>query len=121
MGISTFEYNQLIKGLNKLSPINHNIKTFVPTPNYIDYRRGYIVRYFIQRVNDENATIYEVNSKEYEKYLTDEFWSSVSLEWRISGNLNEIEYSNKKSLTKASKKIKSLIIHLPFHSQFSLY
>lgn len=121
MGISTFEYNQLMNAKNTRPPANHTIKTHIPTPNYIDYRRGYIVRYFIQRVNDKDATIYEVNSKEYEKYLTDPFWNAVSLEWRISGNLNEIEYSNKQSLNIASKKISSIIVHLPFYSQFSLY
>ena len=62
MGISTFEYNQLLNAQNKRGPVNHTIRTFIPTPNYIDYRRGYIVRYFIQRVNDKDATIYEINS-----------------------------------------------------------
>jgi hypothetical protein len=119
MGISTFEYKLLMIDENKSTPINHTIKTHIPVPDYLDYRRGYVVRYFIQRINDDNATIYEVNSKNFEKYLTDPFWNAVSLDWRILGSMEEIEKSNKASVTLASKKMYAILFYLPNYLQFS--
>lgn len=119
MGISTFAYDLLLIQANKSRPEKLEIKTFIPKPNYLDYRRGYIIRYFIQRFNDKDATIYEVNSKQYEKYSTDNFWNAISLEWRISGTYDEIEKSNRASLRVASKKMEAILYHLPYYLQFS--
>jgi hypothetical protein len=121
MGISTFEYNDLLRGQNKEKIVNHNIITHIPTPDYLDFRRGYIIRYFIQRFNDNNATIYEVNEKQFQKYLIDGFYNSVFLEWRLTGNFDEINISNEKSVKLASKKMPALILHLPNYLQFSGY
>lgn len=119
MALSKFQYDLLLQNSEKPFLPNRNIKTHVPSPDYFDFRRGYIVRYFIQRFNDDNAPVYEVNSTEFEKFLSDEFWNAIKLEWRLVGNMNEIENSNEKSVKIASKKMPGLLMYIPNYLQFS--
>jgi hypothetical protein len=99
-----------------------SIKTFIPTPNEMDYKRGYLVRYFCQKSNDKQSTIYEIDTRTYSKLLNTSFYITASLDWRIIGTDAEIRESNSKSIKIACKKIPSLFLYLPnliqFHNTF---
>jgi hypothetical protein len=119
MAISKLQYDILLRDNDKSSLKPKLVKTHVPAPDYFDYRRGYIVRYFIQRFNDINAPVYEVNSTDYNKFSLDEFWNTVTLEWRLIGYLEEIQTSNEKSVKLASKKMPGILMYVPNYLQFS--
>jgi hypothetical protein len=95
-----------------------DIKTHIPTPTDVDYERGYIVRYFIRKANDNSSYIYEVNSDTYSNMIQNPFFTTVSLRWRISGEINEVRESNKKSVKLTSLKMKNIPLYLPNLLQF---
>jgi len=119
-------YNQIGRPLNEVSKVN----TFVPKPNETDYKKGYITRYFIRKSNDKNSQIYEVSSQNYSKYSSDPLYSSVKLDWRIKGPVNEtkdtlsglmdkgVKASNTIALKIASEKINNIKMYLPNLLQF---
>ncbi len=121
MGVSEIEYNDLIKEQGKALIETQRIRTHVPYPTDIDYRRGYIIRYFIQMVNDEDAIIYEINQTDYSKFVTNVFYNAVNIDWRLVGSVENIKNSNEKSIMLGSKKIKNLKFYLPNYLQFSGY
>lgn len=98
---------------------NFGIKTFVPSPSDRDYRRGYITRHFVRKLNDPNSFIFEVNKEELSRIQANPTYLTVSLDWRISGTEREIKESNRKSLRQASNVIKNIPLFLPNHKQFS--
>jgi hypothetical protein len=121
MEISKIEYNELVRISGKDLIKNQIIKSYLPMPTYNDYRKGYIVRYFIQRINDENSIIYEVSENDYLKFSSDAFYNTVNIDWRLAGGEQIIKDSNAKSVKLGSKKMKSLLFYLPNYLQFSGY
>ena len=53
-----------------------------PTPQKSDYDRGFITRYFAQRIN--NLTIQEVSNENFNS-ISDSLYVKVSLKWKITG------------------------------------
>lgn len=104
--------------------------TIVPNPNNDDYRVGFIVRYFAQKRNDENAHIFEVNKNEYQKLKNNPHWKVIDLKWRITGPQNTtykmdgniddkgVINSNKAAITRASYSLKNIGLYLPNILQF---
>ena len=121
MGVSQIEYEDLLKEQGKSPVQTQTIRTHVPSPMYNDFRRGYIVRYFIQRINDDNSIIYEVSENDYKKFSSDVFYNAVNIDWRLTGTIENIKASNEKSVKMGSKKIRSLVFYLPNYLQFSGY
>lgn len=121
------KYNSIKK--NSLS-YPKKISTFIPNPNEDDYKRGYVNRYFVQKTNDVESAIYEVSSKQYQKYTHSHSFKGTTLRWRIKGplepvfNLNNeitdkgVRESNKVAIRIASEKIKNLKLYLPNLLQF---
>jgi hypothetical protein len=110
-----------------------NIKlpnTIVPLPSIDDYNLGFIMRYFIQKANDENAHIYEINENEFEKYKENVFWIVAQIKWRIRGPLNMVYKldgniddvgvvnANKSAIARASHTLKNVGLYLPNLLQF---
>ena len=105
-------------------------QTIVPNPNDDDYKVGFIVRYFVQKRNDENAHIFEVNQNEYQKLKNNPHWKVMDLKWRIKGpqtatykmdgNIDDkgVTNSNKASITRASYSLKNIALYLPNILQF---
>jgi hypothetical protein len=117
MGINISRYNKILEGGNDefiIPPIN----TIIPNPTNDDYKIGYIQRYFIQKKSDESAYIYEVEKYYYTDILTNPFFKGIVLKWKISGNREEVREMNRKSLSYASKDMKTLPLYLPNHLQF---
>lgn len=95
------------------------IKTFVPNPTNEDYQNGFIVRNFVQKANDKNAPIFEINENIISIIQTDALHSIKSIKWRIKGSPQEIMDSNKKSIDTASDVIPNLKLYLPNLLQFA--
>lgn len=106
----------------KLSNTEYGYKklaTYIPHPEEIDYKRGYIKRYFAQQSNDINAYIYEISSDVYSGISSNSFYTIVLLDWRLVGTEEQIKESNFKSVKLASQKMKALQLYLPNFLQFS--
>ena len=119
-------YNQL----NKKPKTVKKIITHIPVPTELDYQRGYIRRYFIQKLNDKLSPIYEVEYERFTNYKSDPYFISASLKWRISGP-KETKYdnngvvvdkavseSNRISIQLISDKMPNLKLYLPNLLQF---
>ena len=109
-------YNILGRGGEVFRKIS--IKAFIPEPNEDDYDRGYLHRFFTQRANDANGSVYEINAKNYEKMTTHPFYNTTELYWKIKGTDDEIKLANSKSVKLASKRIPALSLYLPYLLQF---
>ena len=100
-------------------------KTIVPIPTELDYESGFIRRYFVQKVNDENGFIFEVSKEIHDEYVENTFWKVLDLKWRIKGpkfpiydefgTLKDVgvEISNKSAISNASSKMKNIGLYLP--------
>lgn len=110
--------------------IPKSIDTYVPNPTELEYTRGYITRFFIQKSNDSESPIYEVSKQNFRRYATSKLYRGTTLRWRIKGplepvfNLNNeitdkgVRESNKVAIRIASEKIKNLKLYLPNLLQF---
>ena len=105
-------------------------KTIVPNPTKNDYSNGFIQRYFVQKANDINGHVYEVDEVVYSKHIENPFWITTNLYWRITGpiditykmngEVNDIgvRNSNKATISIAASKIKNIGLYLPNLLQF---
>ena len=64
---------------------------YKPLPTSKDYSKGYINRYFVQKIND--LTITEVNKNKYNDIYTN-YFNKLVIQWIISGPKNNV-YKNK--------------------------
>lgn len=114
--MNTERFETLFKRKNQFNIPKLN--QFVPHPNDTDYKRGYIVRYFVQKANDTNSPVYEVNSNTFTSYNNIAFYTTVSLDWRLTGSDEQIKESNYQSVKLASKTMKAILFYLPNYLQF---
>jgi hypothetical protein len=94
------------------------IKTHIPTPAELDYKRGYITRYFVQKANDSESEIYEVDYIGFSKVIDNPFYSNVSINWRLIGTDEQIKDSNFKAIRLVTPTIKKIQLYLPNLLQF---
>lgn len=118
MAINTEKYRK-IKSRDISEFDNISIKSYVPNPDENDYKRGYIKRYFTQRVNDNNSTIFELSEFSYNSISNNPFYKIVFIDWRLTGKVEEIKESNFKSVRFYSKDMPKLIMYLPNYLQFA--
>ena len=64
---------------------------YKPFPTLKDYEKGYINRYFVQKIND--LTITEVDKDRYNKIYTN-YFNKLVIQWIIFGPKNSL-YNNK--------------------------
>lgn len=83
--------DQYIQLTNKKPDSKKYAKIYSPKPTLLDYKKGYIIRYFAKQVNDENAPIIEISRGQYKSWTDDDsgldngFYKVTSLKWKISG------------------------------------
>jgi hypothetical protein len=117
MAVNVARYDRIKK--RDLSDFNSSsIKTFVPKPTDRDYSKGYIKRYFAQKINDTNSIIYELSEFNYNTLSNNPFYLTISLDWRISGEPTLVKETNFKSVKYAAKTMKNLLKVLPNYLQF---
>jgi hypothetical protein len=119
-------YNQIVKR----TPKEVSISAYLPVLKDVDYRRGFVKRYFIQKTNDKSSPIYEISSKDKNRFITNALYTIVDLKWRIKGPI-ETQYddignitdkavseSNRISVKLVSHMIPTLKLYLPNLLQF---
>ena len=119
------------KQISKNKPrVRYNIDVIIPSPSNKDYDRGYIKRYFVQKVNDKGSPIYEVSSSTRNYYNTKAQFITTQLKWRISGPIEQtydasgtvidksVSESNRIAIKLVSDKIPNLKLYLPNLLQF---
>jgi hypothetical protein len=123
--------NKKYASLNrKPQKFTKKINAFIPTPNSDDYKKGYIQRYFVQKSNDNNSPIYELNSTNISSYRRNTYYITATLKWRISGPLENqyndigeiknkgVKESNRISISLLNDSIPSLKFYLRNLTQF---
>jgi hypothetical protein len=95
------------------------IAAHIPTPQDVDYQRGYIVRYFIQKANDKDSKIFEVDEYGFAKFTNSPFYTAVQIDWRLIGSTDDIRQSNMKSINFVRKEMPALKMYLVNYLQFS--
>jgi hypothetical protein len=63
--------------------------SYYPSPDENDYKRGYIIRYFIKKANGAASTIQEVSSETAREAVKNPLYISTNLEWKISGPISD--------------------------------
>ena len=117
--VSIRKYRELTIDKNDINKLySDSIKTHVPSPNDSDFKKGYITRYFAQKANDESSYIFEIDKDEYSNLVTNPFFLTVKLNWRLTGSIEQVKESNSKSVTFASTTLKSIYLYLPNTLQF---
>jgi|TARA_R110000851_G_scaffold304873_1_gene462804 hypothetical protein len=108
----------------------YKISTDIPKPTDRDYTIGFVRRYFIQKVNDKGAPIFELNGTNYDYALDDPIYTGVIIKWRISGPLEtkyndvgividkSVSDSNRIAIQLKSNIIPNLKLYLPNLLQF---
>lgn len=114
--MSIRRYNKLNK-LDKKFNVS-SIITHIPSVEDSDYKRGYINRYFVQKSNDSNSKIYEIDSKSFAKFKENPFFVTADVLWVISGDELEVRDKNKKSILFSMGNMKALPKYLVNLSQF---
>ena len=67
------------------------VQNYYPTITKTDIDNGYIVRYFAKQVNHASPTsIVEINSSTYSNLTENVLYQTISLQWRITGNLDDV-------------------------------
>ena len=116
MSISIYDYNRISNNDGLFNETK--FKTYVPTPTENNYIVGYIMRYFIQKANDENGYIFEIDRFNFIDFIENPFYTAVQLNWRIRGSKEEVMNSNKKSINISYERMPSLKLYLPNLLQF---
>jgi hypothetical protein len=130
MSESSKRYNEL-KRTNIAKKLSAKINSYSPELTDNDYLRGYVTRYFIQRVNDKSGPIFELSSKEFGKFKNNALYNKTFLRWRLKGpkqptydskngkmlDMGVFE-SNRKSIELASSTMPNLKLYLPNLIQF---
>jgi hypothetical protein len=112
-----FRYASVAKLGQEFSP--KKIAAYIPTPQDIDYQRGYIVRYFIQKANDRDSKIFEVDEYAFAKFTNSPFHTAVQVDWRLLGSTDDIRQSNMKTINFVRKEMPALKMYLVNYLQFS--
>ena len=118
-------YNQAKGGENNLLKYGKDPMSFIPAPNSSDYQKGSISRYFTKRVNEKNPSIREINRDTFNSLRDRDgdynftIWRISLLNWKISGDIDEIRRINKNTVTRANINFKGMKQYLRDLTQFA--
>lgn len=99
-----FQVNNLpVKIKNDILKKANSRQAGVPTPHFpspteSDYKKGYLIRYFIKKVNDIGFVI-EISQIEYDNFQNGtvdydvSYYQTIDILWKITGPLNSVRVS----------------------------
>lgn len=116
---NVFSYAKLALAKNLPSVTPTRPISYFPKPTDGDYYNGYIERYFIQKANDINAPIFEIEAINASDANFNDYYSIVSVQWRLTGIPQEIMESNSSSVRAATTTIPNLSHYLSNLLQFA--
>ena len=114
--VSTTRYKKINTNLTEFEL--PEVISYLPQPTDVEYKRGYIKRYFVQKANDVDSYIFEVSSDSFTEYTINPYFTIVSILWKISGNHTEISESNMKSVKLGCETMPMLYKYLQNPLQF---
>jgi hypothetical protein len=114
-----FAYSKLSLDRNLPKVSVPKILAYIPNITDNDYLNGYIERYFVQKVNDINAPIEEINSNDINEITSSRYYTVTNLTWRLTGTPQQIMDSNSQSVKEASKTIPNISYYLSNLLQFA--
>jgi hypothetical protein len=109
-------FNKLVELPTEFSKSDIKPSVAIPTKN--DYALGYIVRYFTQKVNDKGAPVIEIDRRTFASLIDNTFYTSVDLDWAISGDENKVKEMNFNSVKYAAETLLAVQLYLPNFLQF---
>jgi hypothetical protein len=115
--MSLVRYDILLKKQKKSIEMP-SIIPHLPNVTDKDYKRGYIKRYFVQKANDKNSEIFEINNARFNVLANNPYYLVASIDWRIKGLPEEVKNSNKESTRLVFDKLPKLSLYLPNLLQF---
>ena len=116
---NVFSYAKLALYKNLPSVTPARPISYFPKPTDGDYYNGYIERYFIQKANDINAPIFEIEAINASNENFNDYYSIVSVQWRLTGIPQEIMESNSNSIRAATTTIPNISHYLSNLLQFA--
>jgi len=87
--------------LSGASTGSQTLTTHLPKPTQDDFENGYIDRYFIQKTNEKESPIFEVNYKIFGNFSSKPEWTGVQVRWRLTG-ASEIQFDDEGNITDLS-------------------
>lgn len=105
--------------INKNTISSAKVVPYVPELNEDAYMSGYIFRYFAQKANDDNSTIFEIDAINKSELDSDGYYKTTSIKWRITGTPQEIIDSNTASIKLVYSEMKNLKLYLSNLLQFA--
>jgi hypothetical protein len=114
-----FEYDA-IKNIEIKKSITPNPRQINPTDK--DRKRGWMERYFAQKVNDDN--ILELTKDDFDNVGTDDgldkiLWKKFKIRWRLIGNMDDIINTNRQTTLLKSEDYPSLNDYITDFREFS--
>jgi hypothetical protein len=113
----TYTKLKLLKNLNDMT--QPFAESHMPIPTDDDYTIGYIDRSFIQKTNDINSHIQEINPDNAIEVTDNFYYTHVTLKWRLTGTPQDIMDSNSKTIQYASTTIPNIAYYLSNTLQFA--
>jgi hypothetical protein len=114
-----FAYSKISLNNNLKNVAAPKVLAYIPTPSEDDYSNGYIERYFVQKVNDINAPIIEINSNDITELTGSKYYTVVNITWRLIGTAQQIMDSNTQSIKSATSTIPNISHYLTNTLQFA--
>lgn len=91
---------------------------YKPTPQVLDYKRGYIKRYFVQKRNAPISTITEINEKQLSK-LPQDIYNFTVIQWVIGNSSQNIENINRRLVSEKESNFPGITQFFKKFTQFS--
>lgn len=88
--IDLYKSNSTAKDYLKGNSVGTLGLDYVPVISAADIKREYIIRYFARQCNQDAGEIIEISKSQYTHMVTSPLYTTTQLQWRISGNLNDI-------------------------------
>jgi hypothetical protein len=118
--LSTFgnNNNKQYYKLTETAFFNHTeVNVFYPVPSQSDYDRGFITRYFVEKINEK--IIYEIKPYDFGKLnpqnnpgINGVMWDKFDLKWVISGPIESVKKSNQRQINLLARVHKPLTNYL---------
>lgn len=115
---------------SRLSPKQISKNRLLPTPEQpepttSDYLKGYFVRYFVKKNNEniffETSTIFYNLLKSKDSSIAFELYNCIDIQWQLSGNLDQVFSQNKTMIQLMEKELSWNGFFNYFNYNFSQY
>lgn len=113
--IDIINYNRNTKSKSKIWMLP---KYHMPQVTDEDLTNGWIARYLVQKKNSPTDTIVEISEDQFNKIgrpvngIDKSAYNSINIRWRITGPVNDIINTNRRTLVLANQTFKGIVNYL---------